>query len=49
MLVELRRGHFSQDFLLACRQMFDFDSTLHRCNFQIPNETLQRLFTQGSR
>lgn len=45
LLVELKRGHFSQDFLFACRQMFDFDCTLHKCNFQIPSDTLQRLFT----
>ena len=48
MLIELRRGHFNQDFLIACRQMFDFDCTLHKLNFQIPDETLQRLFTKGS-
>jgi hypothetical protein len=40
LLIELRRGHFNQDFLIACRQMFDFDCTLHKFNFQIPDETL---------
>jgi len=48
MLVELKRGRFNQDFLFACRQLFDYDCTLHKANFQIPEETLQSLFTKGS-
>ena len=40
MLVELKRGRFNQDFLFACRQLFDYDCTLHKVNFQIPEETL---------
>lgn len=48
MLLELRAGHFNQEFLFACRQMFDFECTLHKANFQIPEETLQALYTKGS-
>ena len=48
LLVELRRGHFSIDFLMACRHVFDYDCFLHKLNFQIPDEALQRLFTIGS-
>ena len=48
LLVELKRGCFNQDFLLACRQIFDYDCNLHRCNYQIPEATLQRLFTKGT-
>ena len=28
--------------------MFDFDCTLHKFNYLIPEETLQKLYTQGS-
>ena len=48
LLVELRRGHFNQDFLVACRAMFDYDCLLHKFNFQIPEKDLQRAFTKGS-
>jgi len=48
MLQELRAGHFNQDFLFACRQMFDYDCMLHKFNFQIPDEALQALYTKGS-
>jgi hypothetical protein len=32
-LTELKRKHFHVEFLYACRQMFDFDCTLHKYNF----------------
>jgi hypothetical protein len=48
MLLELRAGHFNQDFLFACRQIFDYDCMLHKFNFQIPEEALQALQTKGS-
>lgn len=48
LLAALRHGHYNQEFLLACRQIFDYDCPLHRWNFQIPEATLQRLFTKGS-
>lgn len=48
MLQELQGGYFNQDFLFACRQMFDYDCMLHKFNFQVPEETLQALFTKGS-
>jgi hypothetical protein len=48
LLAELRAGYFNQDFLLACRQIFDYDCMLHKYNFQIADEALQALFTKGS-
>jgi len=48
MLVELKRGYFNKEFLLACRQIFDHDCVLHKLNFQIEDSTLERLYTQGS-
>ena len=33
MLVELKRGYYNKEFLLACRQIFDFDCVLHKLNF----------------
>lgn len=48
MLAELRAGHFNQDFLFACRSIFDYDCLLHKFNFQIAEEALQALYTKGS-
>lgn len=48
LLTVLKRKHFNDELLLACRLMFDYDCNLHKCNFQIPDETLQSLFTKGS-
>lgn len=48
MIAELRAGYFNQDFLLACRQIFDYDCMLHKFNFQIADSVLQAMFTKGS-
>ena len=48
LIAALKRGHYNPEFLLACRQIFDYDCALHRWNYQIPEKQLQRLFTKSS-
>ena len=48
MLAELKARQFNQQFLLACRQIFDYDCMLHKFNFQIADEALHALFTKGT-
>ena len=48
MIAALKRKHFNPEFLLACRQIFDYDCVLHRWNYQIPEKQLQSLFTKSA-
>jgi hypothetical protein len=48
MMAVLKQGYFNHDFLLGCKQIFDYDMMFHQYSFLIPDETIQRLFTKGT-
>ena len=49
MLAMLKLRFFNQEVLFAIRHVFDWDCILHKLNFTIPEETLQKIFTKGTK
>ena len=43
----MKQKLWNVEFLLAIRQIMDYDCSLHKLHFQIKEEEIQRLFTKG--